>query len=104
MSAPLLDRSTALRLAGGWVASELVHDDGSRSLVLLSADAEDDALPCTCRECVPHEQDGRLPDSWLRRVGRQCAATKRNGERCRKVVQSFGDLCCVHRAESAREQ
>jgi len=104
MTAPELDRralpTASFPTADGWCAAECVNADGSVSYWLVGPD--DGAAPgCADRKAAPHEQTGRLPAEYRRRLGFQCSARTATGRRCSNTTAEVDGLCPAHRPRRA---
>lgn len=51
---------------------------------------------------APHEETGKLPAAWRRRLGLMCGADTSSGEPCRNLVPRFGAKCQGHTAQAER--
>lgn len=95
------DRTACLCDVGApdYVAAVCVTPTGDDVLWLVHRDElgrEDAAIGSAVQ---PHEQLGRLPATWRRRINGdpRCGAQRSNGQPCRMKVASEGDICKIHR-------
>ncbi|BBY11000.1 hypothetical protein [Mycobacterium marseillense] len=94
------DRTACLCSDGlpGYWAAVCVTASGDDVLWLVCVDELDAEHPRHGNGDQPHEQPGRLPASWRRRIlgDPRCGAPTHNGRPCRMRVANHGDVCAVH--------
>jgi hypothetical protein len=97
-------RAACLCYAGmpGWFVAVCVAQDGTEFLWLVSeAELESDHPRCGSLN-QPHEQLGRLPLEYVRRITiatrtHRCGRPTKSGTPCRTPVAHPGDGCAWHR-------
>jgi hypothetical protein len=97
----LVDPSALVALSNGWNAGRCIAADGSETFWLVAPHETATSESTDCR-AVLHEQTGKLPAEYLRRLGYQCHAITSRGTRCTRVTSVIGNDCATH-AESGCE-
>jgi hypothetical protein len=88
-------------LADGLTAVESIGPEGQ--IIFWVVAASEPAGPPQPLD-ASHEEDGKLPPEWRRKLGLECGAATRAGGPCRVLVKTFGARCASHRGKSAQRE